>query len=62
MLFVFFPIDVVWLDQDKKVVDFKKNVKPFTPFVVPRKPAHYVVELPKQTIRNLNIGDQFRFL
>ena len=61
MLFVFFPIDVVWLDKNKRVVDFRKNVKPFTPFIKPREAAQYVVELPKNTIRNINIGDRFQF-
>ena len=61
MLFVFQWIDVVWLDRNKNVVDFKRNVKPFTILIMPKKPAKYVVELPKGGISNINIGDNFIF-
>lgn len=44
-LFVFFPIDVVYLDKDKKVIDIIKNVKPFTFFKMPKKKAKYFIEL-----------------
>ena len=30
MLFVFFSIDIYWLDKDFRVVDLRKKVKPFT--------------------------------
>jgi len=29
MLFVFFPIDVVYLNKEKKVVDIVRNLQPF---------------------------------
>lgn len=44
MFFVFFPIDVYWLDKDKNIVDFKKRVLPFT-IAVPKKKAKYIVEI-----------------
>lgn len=56
MLFVFFPIDVVWLDKNKKVVDKRENVKPFTPWITPGKAAKYVIELPRNTARHINKG------
>ena len=62
MMFVFFSIDVVWLDQNKVVVDMRKNVWSFTPLITPRKPAKYVVELPKNTLHHIKIGDQFQFI
>jgi uncharacterized protein len=30
MFFVFYPIDVIFLDQTKKVIEIKMNFKPFT--------------------------------
>ncbi|MBN2112400.1 DUF192 domain-containing protein [Candidatus Woesearchaeota archaeon] len=45
MFFVFFPIDVLFLDRRKRVVEVKKNFMPFT-FYKPRRKAMYVVELP----------------
>ncbi len=46
-----FPIDIVWLNKDKKVVYIVKNA-PFddqTTIYKPIKPAKYVVELPTGT-------------
>ena len=62
MLFVFFPIDVVWLDSRKKVVDVRMRVKPFTPLAIPREAAQYVVELPAGTARHIKPGNQLRFV
>jgi len=42
--FVFFPIDVYWLDKNKNIVDFRLNVKPFT-IKIPKKRAKYIIEL-----------------
>jgi len=44
--FVFFPINVYWLDKDKNIVDFCLSLKPFR-FKVPRKKAKYIIELKK---------------
>lgn len=43
-LFVFFPIDVLLLDQDKKIVEIKRRFKPFT-FYTPKNECKYLVEL-----------------
>lgn len=48
MFFVFFPLDIIWLDSEYKIVDIRKNVKPFTGPYYPKKPAKYVLELPTQ--------------
>ncbi|MBM3200290.1 DUF192 domain-containing protein [Candidatus Woesearchaeota archaeon] len=61
MLFVFFPIDVLWLNERKEVVDIKKSVKPFTPLLIPKKPAKYVIELKAGSTDNIIIGDRLRF-
>ena len=47
MFFVFFSIDVYWLDSRKRVVDKRLNLKPFQ-IAVPRKKAKYVVEIAKK--------------
>ena len=44
MFFVFFSIDVYWLDKNKNIVDYRKNIKPFT-IAIPKKKAKYIVEL-----------------
>ena len=62
MFFVFFTIDVAWLDKDKVIVDLRKDVRAFTPLITPRKPAKYVVEFPKNTLRHVKIGDKLEFI
>ena len=44
MFFVFFPIDVLILDKDKRIVEIKRNLKPFT-FWKSNKKGKYVVEM-----------------
>jgi len=57
MLFVFFAIDVAFLDSGKKVVDVVKGLKPFTFIYVPKKAASYVVELPPGKANGISEGD-----
>jgi uncharacterized membrane protein (UPF0127 family) len=52
MLFVFFPIDVLWLNKDRKVVDMKKNFMPFSLIAKPKQKASYIIELPQGTIKS----------
>ncbi len=57
MFFVFFKINVLFLDSYKKVVDTKKELKPFCLYT-PKKQARYVVELPtKVKIDDIKKGD-----
>lgn len=42
--FVFFPIDVLILDEKKKIVEIKKNFRPFT-FWNSKEKGKYVVEM-----------------
>lgn len=44
MWFVFFPIDVLVLDSDRRIVEIKKNFMPFT-FWTASKRGKYIVEL-----------------
>ena len=46
MLFVFFPIDVLFLNKDKVIVD-KATLQPFITNYTPKKAAKYVIEMPK---------------
>ncbi len=61
LLFVFFPIDVLWLDKNKRVVDMRRSVKPFTFLIIPKRPAKYVVELKEGMANNINLGDELKF-
>jgi len=57
MLFVFYPIDVVFLDKNKIIVDIKQSFKPFS-FYTPEKKAMCVLELKNGFVdeNNLQIG------
>ncbi len=61
MFFVFFTIDIVWLDKNYKVVDKRENVRAFTPLIIPKKSAKYVLELPKDTAKYVSVGDVLEF-
>lgn len=58
MFFVFFPIDIIFLDPAKQIVEVKENFLPFT-FYTPKKAFRYAVEVKKGVVkkRNLIKGD-----
>jgi len=56
MLFVFFPIDLVYLDSSFRVVGVKKQLKPFTLFFKGWK-CRYLLEL--RNSKDIAIGDVF---
>ncbi len=62
MFFILHPIDVLWLDKNKKVVKIKENFKPFR-IVFSDKPAKYIIELPAGIITKTktDIGDTISF-
>jgi len=69
MFFMLYPIDVIWLDSTKKVVDLKRRVLPFNPLnpktwriYKPRKRAKYVIELGNGDVKNTEIGDSIEFI
>ena len=43
--FVFYNLDIYWLDNKMNIVDFRLNVKPFT-VKIPKYKAKYIVEIP----------------
>lgn len=52
------PLDIVWLNKDKKVVYIVKNADPslgMTKTFVPKDPARYVVELPAGSVEKAGI-------
>ena len=59
MFFVFFPIDVLFLDKNKRIVEIKKDFKPFT-YYRPKNKAMYVVEITEK--HNYKAGQKFRDL
>ena len=63
MFFFFYPIDILWLDKHKRVVDLRKKVWPFTPLIIPKEKARYVIELPPYTLDNseTEIGNKISF-
>jgi uncharacterized membrane protein (UPF0127 family) len=41
-----FPLDIIYIDSDKKIVSFQKNAKPFNETALPSEaPAKYVLEI-----------------
>lgn len=50
-----FPIDIIWLDKDKKVVYIVKDAQPDDssdrPVFMPKDDARYVLELPAGTVQ-----------
>ncbi|GIK66583.1 MAG: hypothetical protein BroJett018_43770 [Chloroflexota bacterium] len=60
MLFVFFSIGVVWLDENLKVVD-TKLAKPWRPYYAPESPAQYFIEARPSILERVAIGDQLKF-
>jgi uncharacterized membrane protein (UPF0127 family) len=65
MFFVFFPISVLWLDAQRRVVD-RSLAKPFRPYYAPRKAALYTVEADPGLLCHsegprVRVGDQLDF-
>ena len=60
MFFVFFPIAVIWLDRQRRVVD-KVLARPFRPFYAPRRPAQYYVEGHPSLLESVQEGDELEF-
>ncbi len=56
-----FPIDILWLDDEKKIVDYREKVQPakgafdFRTYF-PKREARYVIELPAGFIRSSRVS------
>jgi uncharacterized membrane protein (UPF0127 family) len=62
MFFVFFPIDVIFLDKNKTVIEIKERFLPFT-FYKTHFKAKYAIEMKSGLVRktNIEIGDRIKF-
>jgi len=56
--FVFFPIDLVFLDKNRRIIEIKHNFKPFT-FYKSKNNVKYVLELTEKN--NYKIGEKIIF-
>jgi uncharacterized membrane protein (UPF0127 family) len=58
MFFVFYKIDVLFLDEKKKVVDIKERFRPFTVYNSSQR-SKYVIEIPESAVQKsrTRIGD-----
>ena len=54
MFFVFFPIDVIFLDKHCKVVELKENLKPFRNYICKTK-IYYFIELKQGSIKKYSL-------
>jgi len=55
------PIDFVFIDADKQVVEVQYRVKPFKFQIKPRLPVKYALELPEGTGSLFKIGEKLDF-
>lgn len=60
MVFVFFPIGAVWINDRGEVVD-ARLAKPWVSFIIPAEPARYVLEIHPDRLAEFQIGDVVRF-
>jgi uncharacterized membrane protein (UPF0127 family) len=61
MCFVFFPLDVIFIDSNNTIIELKENLKPFT-FYRPKNPYSAFIEVPAKTIKkhSISIDDSIR--
>lgn len=57
MLFVFFPIDALFLDEQKKIVDLCLNLAPFSLGHVPRQASQFIIEWRAGLGGQVRLGD-----
>ncbi len=60
MLFVFFPVAVIWLNSDKRVVD-KVLARPWRFIYAPDRPARYYIEAHPSALDKVDLGDRLTF-
>ncbi|PLW80781.1 hypothetical protein C0585_00755 [Candidatus Woesearchaeota archaeon] len=62
MFFVHFPIDMIFLDKDKKIIEIKEDFKPYK-FYFPKNKFSFLVELPNGYVKKqrLKIGKKVEF-
>ncbi len=61
MLFVFFDLGIIWVNDAGEVVD-KTLAKPWRLSYAPQAPARYVIELHPSRLADVTVGDAIQFL
>ncbi|MDO8647559.1 MAG: DUF192 domain-containing protein [Candidatus Diapherotrites archaeon] len=63
MMFMNFPIDVLFLNSRKEIVDVVESLKPWTLNCTPKKPAKYIIEMPAGIARKkkIKVGEKAVF-
>lgn len=61
MLFVFFPIAVVWIDSTGKVTH-TQIARPWRPYYASPTPARYVLETSPDFLEQIQVGDEVEFI
>jgi len=59
-LFVFYSIDILFLDENKRIIKYYKCVKPFT-FYIPGIKSKYILELVNNSSLDYKIGEKINF-
>ena len=60
MMFVFFDLGIVWINDAGEVVD-TGLARQWVSVLSPKKPARYVLEIVPERLNEFNVGDQIRF-
>jgi uncharacterized membrane protein (UPF0127 family) len=60
MLFVPMDLAVVWINENKVVVDVQR-ARRWRPFYIPAQPARYILEMSESWLSSFCIGDQLDF-
>jgi uncharacterized protein len=58
--FVFYPIDLLFLDSGMKVIEKKENLRPFSSYSS-KKEASHLIELPSNSGKSVSVGNRIRF-
>ena len=54
MFFVFFPIDVIFLDDKDRIIEIRQDLKPFTNYTS-KNEVHAFIELEKGVVKNRSL-------
>jgi uncharacterized membrane protein (UPF0127 family) len=60
MLFMFFSIAVIWINEAGQVVD-ARLAKPWVSFIIPQSPARYYLEIVPERLNQFQVGDKVIF-
>lgn len=62
MFFVFYKLDIIFVDEDFNVLKVLKNVLPFTPLIFPPKGARHFIETKAGLAKEIKVGHKLRIL